>query len=544
MEGREQIPINFEYLAQHRRLLQEFCTLHAVGLIPFFREKWDIFALHVKDDPGRFRHITSTATCFSSLELCPEAENAIGSLNFHELGAAFAEKAIEQDVKEWKSDGRAEVYCTCRGLPFVLSNLPGWHKNIDGHLERIAFQLKEQPTRFAIGEAAPPRDGQKREDEIDGWYEPNAYHTYWTLELLKKLEAEHFTEGRKNSAGYSFLFERIPQFKLWARQQLGLQVALHAGRSSKLDTDQLAWSIAILTRDPSDYQSDLAAQDIIRESLRCLFSTQEPVGTWRHYAPLFHYPNAGNAYCYVFETFTVLLEQALRSEAGFLRTVLREHAASLIALWLYADTTKAKIPDTAGGIAARSYGWTSGHRIRPDLESWATASVFAYTQTLRRLIGIWTCEEALTGLNHKRSAISRRKALDTLNKRSRTWTRPDLPDTLASMFINPLSADSSEAVIDPDRFLVSNESARSVILFGPPGTGKTTLVSGVADAIGWKYIELHPSHFVSEGLPNVHSSRNIHRRSCRHRRDINCYRCRYSNRRCYWHPDSRSRRFN
>jgi hypothetical protein len=505
MEGREQVPITFEYLAHHRKLLQEFCTLHAAGLIPFYYQNWGVFALHVKEDPGRFRHITSTATCFSSLELCPEADGTIGKLDFRKEGAAFAQKAIEQDVLEkWRSDGRAEVYCTCRGLPFVLSKLSAWHENISQHLNRLAFQLKEQKTRFAIGEAAPPREGHNREEEIEGWYEPNAYHTYWTLEILRELAGnKQFNAGIASNEGFTFLCDQIPLFKLWARQQLGLQVALHSGKSSKLDSDQLAWALAILIREPSEYQSDLSIQDIIRQSLKCLFSTQEPVGTWRHYAPLFHYPNAGNAYCYVFETFAVLLEQALKPEAGFFRTVLREHATSLIGLWQYADSTKAKLPNDVGIVTEKSYGWTSGHRIRPDIESWATASVFAYAQTLRRLIGIWTCEGALLGLNYKRSTRSPEKAIETLDKRSRTWTRPDLPDTLASMFINPLDADKPEAAIDPDRFLISNKSARSVILFGPPGTGKTTLVSGVADAIGWKYIELHPSHFVSEGLPNV-----------------------------------------
>jgi adenylate kinase family enzyme len=505
MEGCEQVPITFEYLARHRRLLREFCRLHAPALIPFYSQNFGVFALHVKEDPGRFRHITSTATCFSSLELCPEADGTIGKLDFRKEGAAFAQKAIEQDVlKKWRSDGRAEVYCTCRGLPFVLSKLRTWHENISLHLSRLAFQLKEQKTRFAIGEAAPPREGYNREEEIEGWYEPNAYHTYWTLEVLEELAGNRqFSAETASNLDFTFLRDQIPLFKLWARQQLGMQVALHSGKSSRLDSDQLAWSLAILIREPSEYQSDLSIQDVIRQSLECLFSTQEPVGTWRHYAPLFHYPNAGNAYCYVFETFAVLLEQALKPEAGFLRTVLREHVTSLIGLWQYADSTKAKLPNDVGVVTEKIYGWTSGHRIRPDIESWATASVFAYAQTLRRLIGIWTCEGALVGLNYKRSARSPEKARETLDKRSRTWTRPDLPDTLASMFINPLDADNPEAAIDPDRFLISDKSARSVILFGPPGTGKTTLVSGVADAIGWKYIELHPSHFVSEGLPNV-----------------------------------------
>lgn len=509
MESHEQTPVNFEYLAQHRKLLQEFCSLHAACLIPFFREKWGIFALNVADDPDSFKHITSTATCFSSLDLCPEAENTIGTLNFRELGAKFAQTAIEQNVlRKWKSDGKAEVYCSCRGLPYVLSQLQGWHKNLDIHLRRISYQLreKEQPeARFAIGEAPPPqsRDQRKRKKETDGWYEPNAYHTYWTIELLEQLGSGKFKNDSSKSRNYEFLRQRIPQFKLWARQQLGLQVALHAGGSSKLDSDQLAWSLAILTRNPSEYQSDLAFQDIIRQSIACLFSTQEPVGTWRHYAPLFHYPNAGNAYCFTFETFAVLLEQALKPKAKFLRTVLREQAGGLIALWRYADSTKAELQTDPRVLAGKSYGWTSGHRIRPETESWATASVFAYAQMLRRLLGVWTCEEALSGLNHKRSTRSRRKALEILGTRCRTWTKPDLPDTLASMFINPQYTNNTETTIDPDTFLISDKSARSVILFGPPGTGKTTLVSGVADAIGWRYVELHPSHFVSEGLPNV-----------------------------------------
>src|SRR5262249_3503809 len=153
--------------------------------------------------------------------------------------------------------------------------------------------------------------------------------------------------------------------------------------SSVLDSDQLAWSLAIYISDPANYVSNLAGQDFLRQALKCLFSTQESVGTWRHYAPLFHYPHAGNAYCYVFETFSAILLEALKPKAEFVRSSLKEYFPQLIRLWQYATSTQAKT--ASGGLA-----WSSGHRIKPGRESWATASVFEFAQALRRLVGIWT----------------------------------------------------------------------------------------------------------------------------------------------------------
>ena len=47
------------------------------------------------------------------------------------------------------------------------------------------------------------------------------------------------------------------------------------------------------------------------------------------------------------------------------------------------------------------------------------------------------------------------------------------------------------------------EKYRSVLLFGPPGSGKSTIAKSLAKYIGWHYIELNPSSFLSKGTPHI-----------------------------------------
>ncbi|WP_432737409.1 ATP-binding protein [Maridesulfovibrio sp. FT414] len=61
-------------------------------------------------------------------------------------------------------------------------------------------------------------------------------------------------------------------------------------------------------------------------------------------------------------------------------------------------------------------------------------------------------------------------------------------------------------VIEPLRSGVMKSSA--VILYGPPGTAKTTIVETLSKSIGWPFIELTVSDFLSGGLDSVYANAN------------------------------------
>ena len=63
-------------------------------------------------------------------------------------------------------------------------------------------------------------------------------------------------------------------------------------------------------------------------------------------------------------------------------------------------------------------------------------------------------------------------------------------------------------VQDRPRQHVKLQHRRSALLFGPPGTSKTTLVQAVAETLEWPYVEITPSDFLREGLGQIYEEAN------------------------------------
>lgn len=506
--------MDFKELAEERRTVKELCRKHIPSLAVFKFQRGASFKLFWDDpepeDDG-LHHLTTTATCIESLRDCHpmfHSEGAMATIG-KSVGAApkdlpdalvraFQEGARQRPSEKWLSEDSAPVYCASRALPLSLEGATEWTTNNSSLIGAVFAQLLD-PKRFGIGER---NKGAGKKDPP--WYPENAYHTFWGLKVLKPVRDRFRNEAE---AALELDLDRMwESMRLWARAKLTEEVALHWAQSAALDSDQLTWALTTYLKFEGDLSSDLRGQDLVRKAFDALASTQERVGTWRHYRPLFVYSNVGNAYCYVYESFTFLLKAVLEKfgQQEFLEEVIRGFIDHLQRLREYAEMTQVQHKSEPDAVA-----WSSGHRpAESKPEGWATASVFSYLQAYRRLLGILARRDALRALYklHGSAPPKDPDPIGTLKERGNSWAPRGVnpvAEDLATLFINPIRMQSAPDHSEPDDQPIEDCQARSAILFGPPGASKTTLAWSVASALDWNYVELHSSGFVAEGIQEV-----------------------------------------
>lgn len=498
--------MDFDLLSVARKEVQEFSRLHSASVAAFAAPGQSWFKIDV-DEPAsteRVRHKTTTASCVESLGDLYAARQE-SSEELRDLATAFGQNALAQAQGRWESEGAAFVYCRVRTLPAILAyaskdSLESRSRKLLDHLDFVWDKVDVEPRRQGIYEQ--PSFTKKAEESPT--YPPNAFHTFWalrTLHLARRLsslqgELDKFTQARHIAM-------------LWTQSVLASQTALCRADADRADAHQLAWALAAQFADPTDTDElavgEFARPAIYRSALEAFFCQQRENGSWPLGQPLFHYPKAGNAYCYTFETLAELLRPALRVSTGRVyRDLLRRHVPDLLRAWTHLRTTALPLNDDGTAV-----GWCSGHHPhRTYAEGWATAVAFSFMQCLRRLLGIWTRDEAgrILGVRPPHHE-TRADALKEFIARGQTWTDGkhwSAGEQLAALFLHPVNATTVLTDDeDPDLFLVDEKQARSAILFGPPGTSKTSLAESLAGAIGWEFVEVHASHFLRDGMDQV-----------------------------------------
>ena len=232
-----------------------------------------------------------------------------------------------------------------------------------------------------------------------------------------------------------------------------------------------------------------------------MISKQTGTGIWHKYFPMFHYQDAGSNYCFTFE----LLESVLHEFSGPENTLLQND-----------DFVKSL--DKAIGWCESSYlryydgafkGWNSGGDLdtlsKEQPESWATAVVHMFLWELVEVLSHRIQQIILQKYNarmpsskHKgkgKPALTRLWDIDVLLK----GDVQNLSSVLTTQIVDKYKGESELSLRRR-----SIKAARSALLFGPPGTSKTSITGAVADDLNWPLIAITPAEFVKGTLADVY----------------------------------------
>ena len=242
---------------------------------------------------------------------------------------------------------------------------------------------------------------------------------------------------------------------------------------------------------------------LIESALAAFFGEQEESGLWDRGQPIYKSfrrqgRNIGNAYVYAVDPLASLLEIL---PAEDFRPYLPELEKTL--KWIETQQSVEVNPDYCDPETGQCYGkslrgWASPH-LPPGSgpQAWSTAQTVCCVLNMRKTIRQLMHNDVLEEFN----GISISKKGPT----SDGWDRL-LDSDLGSPAneCRTIKCVLEQRVLVPFKDSVSNPSigaAYSTILFGSPGTAKTTVTEAVAEKMGWDFVVIDTAAFL-EGKKN------------------------------------------
>mmetsp|Transcript_25338 Transcript_25338/g.28923 ORF Transcript_25338/g.28923 Transcript_25338/m.28923 type:complete len:763 (-) Transcript_25338:224-2512(-) len=245
---------------------------------------------------------------------------------------------------------------------------------------------------------------------------------------------------------------------------------------------------------------------LVSKALAAFFEEQSVDGLWDKGQPIYKAfrrkgRNVGNAFVFAVETVGSLLQtldaEDFRPHLGALNNILE---------WIESHQAVEVIPDYCDKETGQCYGrslrgWASPH-LSPGTspQAWSTAHVLTYISLMRSTVRELLNDDVLlefNGISYSGQGIKTRawdRLLDSdLGNPERDGTRT-LKSVLEERFIVPFESSVSSPGLG---------AAYSAILFGPPGTAKTTICESLAQRMGWDFVVIDTASFLADGLSNV-----------------------------------------
>jgi hypothetical protein len=469
----------FETLAQLRGELQAILA-SSVGSLEAFYSPGSGGFVHRLDLSGGKHTSThwsksSTATCLAFLH----ATGLIGDGPWSSKRHTLRGEIVSSD---WDS---AELG---PGNPFTVAFLLEALADLGGRASLSMEERVEVNKRVASLRKAMRKGGIALQDG----FEPTAFLTYKAVCAIKRW-------GGLDDRG---------RLEDWNWNHLHKESALVCAQSNDADVFEVAYSVLIANAlRPLDEMSP-QQRLLLGHGLKQFFAAMRPDGTWPRSRPLFVYPKLGHAYCFEYELLAAMLAEAQ------LGVMLQTHLDALRLAAQALDVTKYPLESSPGGRpgAPAPYGWSSGHH---GTDSWSTAAALHFCFGLSELVAEAIRRVTFTYADAPYTPPRAQKPLgpflgkaDFLDSPVRENGKPrerSLRRIIRQRFLTPLVAERDAPAKGRK---ISKQTATAAIFYGPPGTSKTQLTKLLAEALGWPFLALDPSHLTRRGRERVHAEAN------------------------------------
>jgi hypothetical protein len=151
-------------------------------------------------------------------------------------------------------------------------------------------------------------------------------------------------------------------------------------------------------------------------------------------------------------------------------------------------------------------GWCSEHAFgKPTIESWTSATV------LESMLSVYSLAQAVD----RRLVLKHFASVSPSDVGWPKWQRwasykleaePE-QDVKILAYLDRVIVESIGN--NPRRLPRSSEKNVSLLLFGPPGTAKTTVVKALSDGLNWPLVFLSPGNFIERGLEYIEAQAKL-----------------------------------
>eukprot|EP01038_Epipyxis_sp_PR26KG_P004845 gene4845-6792_t len=486
-------------------------------LLSFWSERLQCFQIYPKSNSTTVS-ITTTCMTISTILSNPSHWNSIMSWESSENEKKISLKSIVATLMNapWRGDSFQNPV-----LLSTLCQLKVFDKSDPKFYEAVDLLL-EQRSRLSLHRTQPL----------------SAYLRYQNVQaLLSIVNNKCVPESLVGSNMIGYALERANMVSF---DELCRQLAFYSvGDSANFDEIILSYSLLTYWETSQSLFLSSFARGVVpltniklvEQALKVIFESQSTDGTWSKGEPINKIGESnsnrdiGNNYVFFFDMISSIIESIGETQPELLTPYIGHLERSI--LWAESNIQEEMLPDKIDPITNRKYGavvkgWRSNHLGTGGAVAWCTAQVFSGITSIRKLLRSLITSSIIAEFKGKEQPKNKRKgnSKDWINLMDAdlelAGVKTTLKEELFSRLLNPQAKKEREVLtsILGSTSLNDEESTNSgmyspplysAILFGPPGTAKTTICTSIANYLGWNFLTIDTACFLADGLENIAS---------------------------------------